>query len=199
MCRLPVPRLNRAWWYDGSASTSARRPRSSPRNPRISFARRACPDGAVIHRLVADCPPLDLNTVYAYLLLCEHFPAVPAWWRKAPAAVSTVSSRPMCRPGRAGPPVRLAGRGARARPRPAPGAPHVARAAAPAGNWRTSAIWKPPSAPTTTPRAAPSPAWPPTSVPMWPNSLSSASSCSASRGHDDELLLRIGPFASIPR
>ncbi|AOB30715.1 L-2,4-diaminobutyric acid acetyltransferase [Bordetella sp. H567] len=32
-------------------------------------------DGAVIHRLVADCPPLDLNAVYAYLLLCEHFPA----------------------------------------------------------------------------------------------------------------------------
>jgi L-2,4-diaminobutyric acid acetyltransferase len=29
-------------------------------------------DGAVIHALVRDCPPLDLNSVYAYLLLCEH-------------------------------------------------------------------------------------------------------------------------------
>jgi len=30
-------------------------------------------DAAGVHRLVADCPPLDLNSVYAYLLLCEHF------------------------------------------------------------------------------------------------------------------------------
>ncbi|ALM83765.1 diaminobutyrate acetyltransferase [Bordetella sp. N] len=31
-------------------------------------------DGAALHRLIAECPPLDLNSVYAYLLLCEHFP-----------------------------------------------------------------------------------------------------------------------------
>jgi L-2,4-diaminobutyric acid acetyltransferase len=30
-------------------------------------------DGAAIHRLISECPPLDLNSVYAYLLLCEHF------------------------------------------------------------------------------------------------------------------------------
>jgi L-2,4-diaminobutyric acid acetyltransferase len=29
-------------------------------------------DGAVLHELVASCPPLDLNSRYAYLLLCEH-------------------------------------------------------------------------------------------------------------------------------
>lgn len=29
-------------------------------------------DGASIHALVQDCAPLDLNSVYAYLLLCEH-------------------------------------------------------------------------------------------------------------------------------
>lgn len=29
-------------------------------------------DGAVLHDLVAACPPLDLNSRYAYLLLCEH-------------------------------------------------------------------------------------------------------------------------------
>ena len=29
-------------------------------------------DGAAIHALIAACPPLDLNSVYAYLLLCEH-------------------------------------------------------------------------------------------------------------------------------
>jgi L-2,4-diaminobutyric acid acetyltransferase len=30
-------------------------------------------DGADIHRLVAACPPLDINSTYAYLLLCRHF------------------------------------------------------------------------------------------------------------------------------
>lgn len=30
-------------------------------------------DGAAIHALVAACPPLDLNSCYAYLLLAEHF------------------------------------------------------------------------------------------------------------------------------
>lgn len=29
-------------------------------------------DGAAIHQLVSECPPLDLNSLYAYLLLCEH-------------------------------------------------------------------------------------------------------------------------------
>jgi len=32
-------------------------------------------DGAALHDLVAACPPLDLNSRYAYLLLCEHFAA----------------------------------------------------------------------------------------------------------------------------
>ncbi len=29
-------------------------------------------DGAALHELVASCPPLDLNSRYAYLLLCHH-------------------------------------------------------------------------------------------------------------------------------
>lgn len=36
------------------------------RTPRVA-------DGAAIHRLIAECPPLDVNSVYAYLLLCDHF------------------------------------------------------------------------------------------------------------------------------
>lgn len=32
-------------------------------------------DGAAIHRLVRACPPLDLNSPYAYLLLCTHHAA----------------------------------------------------------------------------------------------------------------------------
>ena len=30
-------------------------------------------DGRAIHRLVGQCPPLDLNSLYAYLLLSEHY------------------------------------------------------------------------------------------------------------------------------
>ncbi|MFC7298185.1 diaminobutyrate acetyltransferase [Herminiimonas aquatilis] len=29
-------------------------------------------DGAHLHELIARCPPLDLNSRYAYVLLCEH-------------------------------------------------------------------------------------------------------------------------------
>ena len=32
-------------------------------------------DGAALHRLVRVCPPLDLNSPYAYLLLCAHHAA----------------------------------------------------------------------------------------------------------------------------
>ncbi len=30
-------------------------------------------DGYAIWQLISQCPPLDLNSVYSYLLLCEHF------------------------------------------------------------------------------------------------------------------------------
>lgn len=36
------------------------------RQPRIE-------DGAAIHELIASSPPLDVNSTYAYLLLCHHF------------------------------------------------------------------------------------------------------------------------------
>jgi len=32
-------------------------------------------DGADVYALVAACPPLDLNSCYAYVLWCEHFGA----------------------------------------------------------------------------------------------------------------------------
>jgi len=32
-------------------------------------------DAGAIHQLIGRCPPLDLNSVYAYLLLSEHFAA----------------------------------------------------------------------------------------------------------------------------
>jgi L-2,4-diaminobutyric acid acetyltransferase len=30
-------------------------------------------DGAAMYRLIMACPPLDLNSAYAYLLVCDHF------------------------------------------------------------------------------------------------------------------------------
>lgn len=36
------------------------------RTPRLT-------DGAAIHTLVKNSPPLDLNSLYCYLLICEHF------------------------------------------------------------------------------------------------------------------------------
>ena len=45
----------------GGASSAAARGEPQPR------------DGKAIHALVAGCKPLDLNSTYAYLLLCEHF------------------------------------------------------------------------------------------------------------------------------
>ncbi len=37
------------------------------------YRRPSLADGARVHALVAACPPLDLNSPYAYLLLCTHF------------------------------------------------------------------------------------------------------------------------------
>jgi L-2,4-diaminobutyric acid acetyltransferase len=39
---------------------------------RVKLGYPAVADGAEIHNLVRDCPPLDLNSPYAYLLLCAH-------------------------------------------------------------------------------------------------------------------------------
>jgi L-2,4-diaminobutyric acid acetyltransferase len=39
----------------------------------LQFRQPRSIDGAALHHLVSECPPLDLNSLYAYLLLCEHF------------------------------------------------------------------------------------------------------------------------------
>ncbi len=41
--------------------------------PAIHFRRPQIDDGARIHRLIDECKPLDLNSVYNYLLICAHF------------------------------------------------------------------------------------------------------------------------------
>lgn len=39
----------------------------------IQFRKPLATDGYEIHQLIANSPPLDLNSVYSYYLLCEHF------------------------------------------------------------------------------------------------------------------------------
>lgn len=48
--------------------------------------------GADIHRLVSECKPLDLNSVYAYLLLCEHFAETCVLAERGGNAVGFVSA-----------------------------------------------------------------------------------------------------------
>ena len=49
-------------------------------------------DGKAIHALVGACKPLDLNSTYAYLLLCEHFADTCVMARRDGAAVGFVSA-----------------------------------------------------------------------------------------------------------
>lgn len=49
----------------------ARTPTATTELP-ATLRRPARDDGAALHQLIAGCPPLDLNSPYAYLLLCEH-------------------------------------------------------------------------------------------------------------------------------
>lgn len=50
---------------------NARMP-DAPVHTGVTFRQPRRQDGGALHDLVAACPPLDLNSRYAYLLLCEH-------------------------------------------------------------------------------------------------------------------------------
>jgi L-2,4-diaminobutyric acid acetyltransferase len=68
----------------------------SPVKPRL--CRPMVSHGADIHRLVSECKPLDLNSVYAYLLLCEHFAQTCVLAERAGRVVGFVSAyRPPAR------------------------------------------------------------------------------------------------------
>jgi len=44
----------------------------APASSKLLLREPGISDGAALHRLVRACPPLDLNSPYAYLLLCAH-------------------------------------------------------------------------------------------------------------------------------
>ncbi len=51
---------------------------AAPSTTAVEFRRPRREDGAAVHSLIAACPPLDLNSPYAYLLLCTHFAGTSA-------------------------------------------------------------------------------------------------------------------------
>ncbi|WP_019938865.1 diaminobutyrate acetyltransferase [Bordetella sp. FB-8] len=53
------------------SSSSLREQRATPPQA-LCLRAPSKTDGQFVHRLVAQCPPLDLNSLYAYLLLSEH-------------------------------------------------------------------------------------------------------------------------------
>ncbi len=52
--------------------------RLSPRANEIVCRRPTRADASAVHALVRSSPPLDVNSTYAYLLLCTHFAATSA-------------------------------------------------------------------------------------------------------------------------
>lgn len=44
-------------------------------DPGLALRRPDRTDAPAIHRLISECPPLDQNSLYTYLLLSEHFSA----------------------------------------------------------------------------------------------------------------------------
>ncbi len=65
---------------------------------KTTFGMPRVKDGADIHRLVARCAPLDLNSTYAYLLLCRDFADTCVRAERAGRTVGFVSAyRPPAR------------------------------------------------------------------------------------------------------
>jgi L-2,4-diaminobutyric acid acetyltransferase len=58
----------------------------------IMYGKPAIERGAAIHRLIEQCKPLDLNSAYAYLLLCEHFAETCVLARSGERSVGFVSA-----------------------------------------------------------------------------------------------------------
>lgn len=63
---------------DGEPSPDTRTPQGQPckegaNGNAVTLRLPGKQDGYGIHQLISQCPPLDLNSIYTYLLLCEHF------------------------------------------------------------------------------------------------------------------------------
>lgn len=61
-----TPLISQPWATSAPADAEVATPPVTLRPPAVA-------DGPAIHRLIRRSPPLDLNSPYAYLLLCQHF------------------------------------------------------------------------------------------------------------------------------
>ncbi len=73
--------------------------RHNPVASGVTLAQPLVSHGADIHRLIEACPPLDGNSTYLYLLLCEHFAGTCVRATRDGNTVGFVSA--YCPPGRA--------------------------------------------------------------------------------------------------
>lgn len=65
-----------AYETDSPGAGSPRAQADDPEDPSrraVTITRPAAEDGADVHDLIAACPPLDGNSLYANLLQCSHF------------------------------------------------------------------------------------------------------------------------------
>ena len=148
-------------------------------------------DGAALHRLISECPPLDLNSLYAYLLLAEHFSDTCVLAESAGGRIDGFISAYVL-PDR--PDVLFVWQVAvHARARGHRLAAPCSEHSCGARGWSMFVISKPRWGLTTRLRAAASPAWPRnwrhiSEQPFFDRQLFGGAD------HDDEMLLRIGPF-----
>ncbi len=61
-------------------------------NKTISYRKATAKDGFCLYRLVERCKPLDLNSVYHYILLADHFGATCVMAEAAGEAVGYISA-----------------------------------------------------------------------------------------------------------
>lgn len=73
-----------------AATLEASDPEEGPRRA-IAIAAPRAEDGADVHDLIAACPPLDGNSLYANLLQCTHFARTCALARRGGDAVGWIS------------------------------------------------------------------------------------------------------------
>lgn len=64
---------------------------NSPVTTDIRFDRPTVADGVALWRLVGDCPPLDRNSPYCYLLLATHFAATSVVARAGSALAGAIT------------------------------------------------------------------------------------------------------------
>src|SRR5690606_21532662 len=87
---------------DSSAERPARQSEPDPRSAasEIVFRRPSELDGPQVTALIADCPPLDVNSAYCNLLQCSHFADTCVVAERAGQIVGWISGyRPPSAPG----------------------------------------------------------------------------------------------------